>query len=52
MFVRLVQKKNDHISIRVVENVKKDDKVKQKTVFCVGHFHKDQVKEIETHSYF
>ena len=49
MFVRLVQKKNDHVSIRVVESVRKGDKVKQKTVFCVGHFHKDELKKIETH---
>ncbi len=48
MFVRLVQKKNDHVSIRIVENVKKDGKVKQKTVCCVGHFHKDNTKKIET----
>ena len=49
MFVRLVRKKNDHVSIRIVENVKKDGKVKQETVCCVGHFHKDNTKKIETH---
>ena len=48
MFVRLVQKKNDHVSIRIVENIKKDGKVKQKTVCCVGHFHKDNTEKIET----
>ena len=47
MFVRLVQKKNDHVSIRIVENMKKDGKVRQKTVCCVGHFHKDNIKKIE-----
>ena len=49
MFVRLVQKKNDRVSVRIVENVKKDGKVKQKTVCCVGHFHKDNLKDIETY---
>ena len=49
MFVRLVKKNNDHVSIRIVENVKVNGKVKQKTVCGVGHFHKDQVKKIEAH---
>ena len=49
MFVRLVRKKNDHVSIRIVENVKKDGKLRQETVCCVGHFHKDNTKKIETH---
>lgn len=52
MFVRLVKKKNDHVSIRIVENVKIKGKVKQKTVCCVGHFHKDKAKEIKTHKRF
>lgn len=48
MFVRLVKKKNDHVSVRIVENFKKDGKVKQKTVCCIGHFHKDNTEAIET----
>lgn len=49
MFVRLVKKNNDHVSIRIVENNRVDGKVKQKTVCCVGHFHKDNIQKIETH---
>ena len=52
MFVRLVHKKNDHVSIRIVENIRKDGKVKQKTVCCVGHFHKEKHKDIENHKRF
>ena len=48
MFVRLVKKKNDHVSIRIVESLKKDGKVRQKTVCCVGHFHKENLEAIET----
>ena len=49
MFVRLVKKKNDHVSVRIVQNVRVEGKVKQKTVCCVGHFHKDNVKKIESY---
>ena len=47
MFVRLVKKKNDHVSVRIVENKRVNGKVKQKTVCCVGHFHKDEHEGIE-----
>ena len=48
MFVRTVQKPNDRVSLRIVENVKIDGKVKQKTVCGLGVFHKGEEKEIET----
>lgn len=48
MFVRLIKKKNDHVSVRIVENIKQGSKVKQKTVCGVGHFHKDNTKAIES----
>ena len=46
MFVRLVQRPNDHISVRIVENKRVNGKMKQKNVCCIGHTHKDKVKEI------
>ena len=49
MFVRIVKKNDNHVSIRIVENQRIGDKVKQKTVCCVGHFHKDNVEKIEMH---
>ena len=49
MFIRLVKKKNDHVSVRIVRNVRVNGKVKQKTVCCVGHFHKDAQERIEAH---
>lgn len=47
MFVRHIKKPGDHISIRIVENVRVGEKIKQRSVCCVGHFHKDQIEEIE-----
>ena len=47
MFVRVVQKSNDHVSVRVVENKRVGKKVKQKTICCVGHTHKDKIEKIE-----
>ncbi len=47
MFVRLVKKSNNHVSIRIVENVRESGKVKQKIICGVGHFHKNNLKEIE-----
>ena len=47
MFIRIVKKKNDRVSIRAVENIRQDGKVKQKTVACIGHAHKDDIKNIE-----
>ena len=47
MFVRIVQKSNDHVSIRVVENKRLGKKVKQQTVCCVGHTHKDNTEKID-----
>ena len=46
MFVRKVRKKNDHISVRVVENSRQNDRIKQETLCCVGHAHKDDLKKI------
>ena len=46
MFVRLVQRPNDHISVRIVENKRINGKMKQKNICCIGHTHKDKVKEI------
>ena len=47
MFVREVKKKNGHVSVRVVENIRENGKVKQKSVCCVGQTHKDNSKELE-----
>ena len=48
MFVRTVQKPNDRLSIRIVENIKVNGKVKQKTVCGIGVFHKDEKEKIES----
>lgn len=48
MFVRLVKKPNDHVSVRIVENKREGKKVKQKTICCVGHTHKDNIEKIQT----
>ena len=48
MFLRLVKKANDHVSVRIVENTKKNGKVKQTTVCCIGHCHKENVKKLES----
>ena len=47
MFVRLVKKNNDHVSVRIVENRREGKKVKQKTICCVGHTHKSNKDKIE-----
>lgn len=49
MFVRLIKKPNDHVSIRIVDNVRENGKVKQKTICCVGHFHSSNTTKIELH---
>lgn len=46
MYVRLVKKPNDRVSIRIVESVRVGDKVKQKIVCGVGTAHKDDEKKI------
>ena len=46
MFVRLVKRPNDHISVRIVENKRINGKMKQKNVCCIDHTHKNKVKEI------
>lgn len=46
MFVRLVARPNDHVSVRIVENKRINGKMKQKNVCCIGHTHKDKSKEI------
>jgi len=48
MFLRLVKKPNDRISIRIVENNRVDGKVKQKTISGIGTAHKDDHKKIES----
>ena len=53
MFVRLVKKPNDHVSIRIVENQRVKErshgkiKVQQKTVCCIGHTHKNNTEKIK-----
>ena len=48
MFVRVVQKSKDHVSVRIVENFKKDGKVKQRNVCGVGYSRKDDIEKIES----
>lgn len=47
MFIRRVLKPNDHISIRIVHSIRRGDKVRQETICCIGHAHKDDLKKIE-----
>lgn len=47
MFVRLIKKPNDHVSVRIVESKREGKKVKQKTICCVGHTHKDNKEKIQ-----
>lgn len=47
MFVRVVKKSDGHVSIRIVENKRVGKKVKQKTVCCIGHTHKENTERIE-----
>ena len=47
MFVRLVKKNNDHVSVRIVENKREGKKIKQKTICCVGHTHKNNKEKIQ-----
>ena len=49
MFIREVQKPNDHVSVRIVENQRVGKKVKQKTVCCIGHTHKDKTDKIASY---
>ena len=46
MFVREVQKPNDHVSIRIVENKRIGKKVRQSTLVCLGHTHKNNTEKI------
>ena len=47
MFVRLVKKKNDRVSVRIVENQWFEGRVKQKVICNFGQLHKDEKKEIQ-----
>ena len=47
MFVRLVKKKNDRVSVRIVENQWVEGKVKQKVICNFGQLHKDDQREIQ-----
>jgi len=47
MFVRLIKKPNDHVSVRIVENKRDGKKIKQKTICCVGHTHKNNKEKIQ-----
>ena len=47
MFVRLVKKNNGRVSVRIVESVRRDGKIKQRTVRCVGHCHGDNRGAVE-----
>lgn len=46
MFVRLVKKPNDRVSVRIVESSRVDGKVKQKIICGIGTAHKDDVGKI------
>ena len=48
MFVRVVQKSKDHVSVRIVENFKKDGKVKQRNICGVGYSRKDDIEKIKS----
>ncbi len=52
MFVRLVKKNNDRVSVRIVENERIGDKIKQKTICSIAQCHKDDHKKIETFKRF
>lgn len=47
MFVRAVKKNNNHLSIRIVKNIRHGKKVKQKTICCIGHTHKNNIEKIQ-----
>ena len=47
MFVRLVKRNNNRVSIQIVENNRFGDKVKQKVILHMGQFDKDDTKEID-----
>jgi transposase len=47
MFVRLVKKPNDRVSVRVVESLRIDGKLRQKIVCGIGTAHQDDTKRIE-----
>ncbi len=47
MFVRLVKKRNDRVSVRIVENQWVEGKVKQKVICNFGQLHKDDKKQIQ-----
>ena len=47
MFVRVVKKSANHVSVRIVENKRVGKKVKQKTVCCIGYTNKENTERIE-----
>ena len=47
MFVRTVKKNQNHVSIRIVKSVRKGAKVRQQTICCVGHTHKNNIEKIQ-----
>ena len=50
MFVRQVKRKNGRILLRIVENVKVADKVKQKFICGLGSFGEEEIREIQRHT--
>ena len=48
MFVRLIKKPNNRVSIRIVENNRIDGKVKQKIISGIGTAHEDDRNKIES----
>ena len=47
MFVRTVKKNQNHVSVRIVKSVRKGAKVRQQTICCVGHTHKNNIEKIQ-----
>ena len=43
------KKPNGRVSLLIVENIRKDGKVKQKTVCGLGHFSADDIRSIESY---
>lgn len=48
MYVRKINKTNNRVSIRIVESVRVDGQVKQKTVCCIGSANGDDQKKIDS----
>ena len=47
MFVRVIKKNQNHVSVRIVKSVRKGSKVKQQSICCVGHTHKNNLEKIQ-----